>query len=141
MLIALGHWANAVIQTSTDDPGRWTTATINGQEGRAVTIYSIYNIVKTTIKAAGPSTVFAQQWQLLRLSDALNPNPRQQTIDDLTADVQRRQTNQETFVIVGDFNKQLGNNPNLIASTCAQFNLFEALDYHHFNEAMVPTYI
>jgi hypothetical protein len=65
MLIVLGHWANAVIRSSTDDLGGWTTATINGQEGRAITIYSMYNVVKTTIKAAGPSTVFAQQWQLL----------------------------------------------------------------------------
>jgi hypothetical protein len=42
---------------------------------------------------------------------------------------------------VGDFNEQLGDDPNLIALTCAQFNLFEALDYHHGEEAMVPTYI
>jgi hypothetical protein len=88
MLIILGNWANAVIRSSTDDLGRWSTATINGQDGRAVTIYSIYNVVKTTIKAAGPSTMFAQQWQLLRLSGVPHHNPRQQTIDDLTADVQ-----------------------------------------------------
>jgi endonuclease/exonuclease/phosphatase family metal-dependent hydrolase len=68
-------------------------------------------------------------------------HPRQQTIDDLIADVHRRQNNQETVIIVGDFNEQLDNDPNLIASTCAQFNLFEALDYHHREEAMVPTYI
>jgi hypothetical protein len=58
--------------------------------------------------------VFAQQWQLLRLSGGLNPNPRQETIDDLTADVQRHQTNQETVVIVGNFNEQLGDDPNLM---------------------------
>jgi hypothetical protein len=85
--------------------------------------------------------VFAQQWQLLRLSGVLQPNPRQQTIDDLTADVERRQNNRETVIIVGDFNKQVSDDPNLIASTCAQFNLFEALDDNHGDEAMVPTYI
>jgi hypothetical protein len=44
-------------------------------------------------------------------------------------------------IIVGDFNEQLSDDPNLIASTCAQFNLCEALEYHHGDGAMVPTYI
>jgi hypothetical protein len=141
MLIILGHWVNAVIRSSTDNLGRWGTATINGQDKRAVTIYSVCNVVKTTIKAAGPSTVFTQQWQLLRLSGVIHPNPHQQTIDDLTADVQRSQNNRETVITVGDFNEKLSDDPNLIASTCTQFNLFEALDYHHGDEAMIPTYI
>jgi hypothetical protein len=141
MLIILGKWANAVIRTSTDDLGRWSTATINGQDGRAVTIYSVYNVVKTTIKVASPATVFAQQWQLLRLSGVLILNPRKQTIDDLNDDIQRRRNNQGTVIIVGDLNEQISDDPNLIASTCAQFNLFDALEYHHGDTAMVPTYI
>jgi hypothetical protein len=70
LLIVVGKWAQAVVRKSTDDLGRWASVTLTGQESNTVTIYSAYNVVKTTIKDSGPGTVFAQQWQLLRRQDA-----------------------------------------------------------------------
>jgi hypothetical protein len=77
LLIVVGKWAQAVVRKLTEDLGRWASATLIGQAATAVTIYSAYNVVKATIKEWGPGTVFAQQWQLLRLSGVAAPDPRQ----------------------------------------------------------------
>jgi hypothetical protein len=83
LLIVVGKWAHAIIRQASDNLGRWTSVTLNGRGSSAVTIYSAYNIVKTAIRDAGPSTVYAQQWQLLRLSGVTSPDPRQRFIADL----------------------------------------------------------
>jgi hypothetical protein len=84
LLLIVRKWAHAVARSTTDDLGRWTTVTLNRQDSTAVTIYSAYsNVVNASVKAVGPGTVFAQQWQLLRLSGVQSPNPRKPFIADL----------------------------------------------------------
>jgi hypothetical protein len=59
LLIVVGKWAHAIIRQASDDLGRWTSVTLNGRGSSAVTIFSAYNVVKTAIRDAGPSTVYA----------------------------------------------------------------------------------
>jgi hypothetical protein len=141
LLIIVGKWAQAVARTLTDVLGHWTTVTLQGQDSRSVTLYSAYNVVKTTLKESGPSTVYAQQWQILRLSGVVAPNPRQHFIDNLRRDIQTRTTNGEAIILVGDFNELLGADPNLLASICGDFDLVDAHDHQHGEASMVPTYI
>jgi hypothetical protein len=61
----LGKWTQHVTTTSRDDLGRWVSATLSGSDGTQATVYSCYNVVKTSISNVGPSTIFAQQYQLL----------------------------------------------------------------------------
>jgi hypothetical protein len=142
LLIVVGKWAQAVVRKWTDDLERWASVTLTGQESTAVTIYSAYDVVKTTIKESGPDTVFAQQWQLLRMSGvASSPDPHQRFISDLRRDIQTRVLNTEVIVLAGDFNEQLGKDPNLLASICGGFDLFDAHEFQHGEHSMVPTYI
>jgi hypothetical protein len=129
------------MRQSTDDLGRWSTVTLNGQDSKSVTLYSAYNVHQTTIKDASPSTVFAQQWRLLRLSGVANPNPRKRFIDDLRRDLAHRILHNEAIILVGDFNERLGNDPTLMASICGEFDFLDAHDFQHGDAAMVPTYI
>jgi hypothetical protein len=114
---------------------------LNGQDSSAFTIYSAYNVAKTVIKDAGPSTVFAQQWQLLCLSGVASPDPRQWFFADLGRNFQSRVHNHEAVILVGDLNERLGDKPNLMASICGEFDLFDVHEFHHGNAVMVPTYI
>jgi hypothetical protein len=41
------------------------------------------NVCKNNIEKAGPTTAFAQQWKILRLSGQTLPNPRKQLVKDL----------------------------------------------------------
>jgi hypothetical protein len=83
VLAILGPWAQQVSKVSSDELGRWVSATLTGSDGESVSLFSLYNMVDTNLRDAGPSTVFAQQYPLLRLSGVLHPNPRRQCIVDL----------------------------------------------------------
>jgi hypothetical protein len=107
LLAIVGPWAQFVTAISRDDLGRWFTATITGSYGKQATIYSCYNVVKTSIANASPSTVFAQQFQLLRLAGDLNTNPRRRFFEDLHLELAQRRR-QEDLIICGDFNKRVG---------------------------------
>jgi hypothetical protein len=43
--------------------------------------------------------------------------------------------------LVGDFNERLGDDPNLLASLCGEFDLLDVHDYQHGDSSMVSTYI
>jgi hypothetical protein len=141
LLAILGTWTHHVTTTSRDDLGRWVSATLSGTDGSQATILSCYNVVKTSIANTGPATIFAQQYQLLRLAGNAQPNPRQQFAVDLKKEVANRRRNHEELIVCGDFNEQLGDDPNLMASVCAQHDLFDVHDRHLGDQAQVPTYI
>jgi endonuclease/exonuclease/phosphatase family metal-dependent hydrolase len=70
-----------------------------------------------------------------------SPNPRQRFIANLRRDIKTRIRNQEAIILVGDFNERLGDDPNLLASICGEFDLFDVHAYQHGDASMVPTYI
>jgi hypothetical protein len=70
-----------------------------------------------------------------------SPDPRQRFIADLRRDLQHRIRNHEAIILAGDFNERLGDDPNLLASICGEFDLFDVHDFHHGDSTMIPTYI
>jgi hypothetical protein len=141
LLAVVGHWSHSVIDTGADELGRWSRATLGGRDGSLLTVYSLYNVVDTKIGQVGPSTVFAQQWHLLRTAGNTNPNPRQQCVDDLHQDLAECKKRGSDICIVGDFNEVLGTNPSLMASVCTKFDLYDVLASHHPDADSQPTYI
>jgi hypothetical protein len=87
VLAILGPWSQFVTKVSTDDLGRWASATLTGSDGDSFTLFSVYNVVDVALSAAGPATVFSQQYRLLRLAGVTYPNPRLQCIQDLNREV------------------------------------------------------
>jgi hypothetical protein len=141
VLAILGPWAQHVANTTRDNLGRWATATLTGSDGNSFTLVSLYNVVNLQLQHAGPSTIFAQHYRLLRLAGVLTPNPRQQCIDDLHRTVAKMLANQEAVMIMGDFNESLGSDPRLMGSICAAHDLFEVISNFHGNAAEIPTYV
>jgi hypothetical protein len=141
LLVVLGAWSHAVTDTGQDELGRWCRATLAGRDGSLTTVYSIYNVVKTTIAQAGPSTVFAQQWQVLRATGIKEPNPRKQCIKDLRTDLEATSSMGSDIILVGDFNKDFGSDPDLMASVCANSDLYDVLVDLYPDQLDTPTYI
>jgi hypothetical protein len=139
-LVILGPWAQYVAKTSCDDLGRWVSATLTGSDGDSFTLFSMYNVVDTNLRDAGPSTVCSQQYRLLRLARMTYPVPCQQCVDSLNQAVRQLIADNDSIVIVGDFNETLGTNPKLMASVCAEHNLFDVHDHFHGIGANIPTY-
>jgi hypothetical protein len=140
LLAIVGPWSHAVVDTSTDAMGRWAIATLTGRNGSLFTLGSLYNCVKTNIWNAGPSTAFAQQWQLLRLAGVANPSPRQQCIDDFTHAMAIRVSNKESILITGDLNEALGLDLNLMTSACASLDIYDVMDAMHGDSIAISTY-
>jgi hypothetical protein len=140
MLAILGSWAQHISKVSCDDLGRWVSATLAGTDGDSFTLFSMYNVVDMTLQEAGLSTVFAQQYRLLRLGGVTHPNPRKQCVEDLQRAIARLVNNDEKVVIVGDFNELLGHDLGLMASVCAANNLFNVHAKFHGEAANIPTY-
>jgi hypothetical protein len=140
VLVVLGSWAQHITKVSCDDLGRWVSATMTGSDGNSVTIFSFYNVVDVKLQHAGPSTVFAQQYRLLKLAGVTHPNPRQQCVDDLQREVAKCVVNKEAIVIIGDFNEALGRDAGLMASVCSNNGLFDVHALVHGGQADIPTY-
>jgi exonuclease III len=140
VLVVLGSWAQHITKVSCDDLGRWVSATMTGSDGDSVTIYSFYNVVDVKLQHAGPSTVFAQQYRLLKFAGVTYPNPRQQCVDDLQREVAKSVANKEAIVIIGDFNEALGRDTGLMASVCSTNGHFDVHALFHGEQADIPTY-
>jgi hypothetical protein len=141
ILAVLGTWSHTVTTVSSDSLGRWCKATLSGRDGSLLSVYSLYNVVKTDISKAGPATIYAQQWQLLRLSGHDNPDPRQQCIDDFKVAVLQEQSIGSEIVILGDQNEVVGDDPELMASVCAACNLYDPFSDLYPDQADTPTYV
>jgi hypothetical protein len=141
LLAILGTWSHAVTHTGQDSLGRWCCATLAGRDGTLTTVYSYYNVVNTTIDQAGPSTIYAQQWQVLRTTGITSPNPRKQCIADLRNELQETRKAGSDIIIIGDFNEEVGRDPDLMASVCAEADLYDVLADLHPDQANTPTYI
>jgi hypothetical protein len=126
-------------KVSRDDLGRWATATLTGFEGDSFTLISMYNVVDVALSATGPSTIFSQQYQLLRLAGVTYPNPQQQDVDDLNCHIAKLTANNESVVVMGDFNETLGTNPRMMAKVCADHDLFDVLFQKHGDDVQIPT--
>jgi hypothetical protein len=141
ILAVLGTWSHTVTTVSSDSLGRWCKATLSGRDGSLLSVFSLYNVVKTDISKVGPSTIFAQQWQLLRLSGIDQPDPRQQCIDDFKTAVQHEQTIGSDIVVLGDLNEVVGEDPALMASICASCNLYDPFSDMYPDQVDTPTYV
>jgi hypothetical protein len=140
LLAILGPWAQHVSKVTRDDLGRWASATLTWSNGESFTLFSVYNVVNTPLSAAGPSTVYFQQYRLLRLSGVKIPNPRKQFVTDLHSAAAGLIANNKTVTILGDFNETLGANPRMMSSLCASHNRFEVLALFHGQAVQIPMY-
>jgi hypothetical protein len=119
----------------------WASATCSGRDSHLFTLYSVYNCVDARITDDGPTTAFAQQWQLLCLAGVHTLKPRLQCVQDLSRDIQTRHRNDEDIMVVGNFSETLGKDPTLMAYICAKHSMYDVVDHVHGPVADIPTYI
>jgi hypothetical protein len=127
LIAALGQCAHRVTNTSRDPLGRWCSITLTGRDDKVLRLYSAY-------------LSLAQQWHLLRLLGHDEPNPRQQLITDLKAELLIGQQQGLQFILLGDFNEVIGINPVLMASIRGELDLIDTIGNLHPHEHSTPTY-
>ena len=140
-MVIIGDISHSITHTQNDQLGRWCQITIEGANQQSLTIFNVYNTINTSISQAGPSTIYSQQWNLLRLAGTLKPEPRKQFIKDLTYQVGIAYQNKSKICILGDFNEILGKDPSLISSLCIKFKLYDPFNDLYPEQSTLPTYV
>ena len=124
-----------------DDLGRWCQITLTNTKRNQLTIYNVYNTIKSTLTKAGPSTIWIQQRKLLQLAGKIQPNLRRQFIADLSAQLEKDYQNKNQSFILGDLNEVLGEDTNFMSSLCIEYKLHDAFNQMHPNIPEFTTYI
>jgi hypothetical protein len=138
--VILPNWAPYVVARSRDDLGRWCSVTLQAKSQRQVIFYSFYNCCNSTIANSGIHTIFAQQWHVLRQRGDKAPDPRLQAVSDLKTELAVHHKHRRSICIIGDCNEDIGADPALMASVCSSFDLVDAMNTVHPDEAHVPSY-
>lgn len=141
MTVVVNEIVHSVITSQADELGRWCQITIATKHGQPITLYNVYNTINNTVARARPSTIWMQQWKLLRLAGILNPNPRKQFIIDLSKQIEHAYNSQHRICIIGDINETLGENPALMSSICVKYHLHDAFSQVHPDMPAFTTYI
>ena len=88
--------------------GRWVEATLDGRDGRKLTIVCAYQVIKNTISKCGPYTAFAQQWHILRMmGKKQGPDPHKEFLTDLGNRVEALRKDKHEVIVLIDANDSL----------------------------------
>ena len=83
-LVAHGCSAGRISCRRGDRMGRYSYMALRGKDGCGVLVISAYRVCQSRGTVAGPDTAFMQQVAALRSAGVVNPDPRNQILDDLT---------------------------------------------------------
>ena len=103
--ILLGNTIGAIQSNHTDERGlgRWVYTIINGKNNKKLVIVTAYRVCKDSM-LKGHSTVYAQQYRILRRQNVTNPHPKQQFDKDLISLLQQWRKQQFEIILMIDAN-------------------------------------
>jgi len=128
------------ISSPISDPyGRWSGIELMGRSDKRIVILTIYQVPQKT-GTAGSTTAYTQQRTMFRLEGRTNPNPRKILIHDLRALVSDLRSNGHDMILMGDFNEQVGRDPQGMASVLTAGGLIDAHTTRHGIESEPSTY-
>jgi hypothetical protein len=105
--IVANNWTGR-ISDSGEDPhgmGRWSFVRTKGKTAQKLLVVTVYQVCKQSIRTAGDTTAFSQQWHHLRASGNESPDPRKQFSCDLSNFLD--QFPSDHIIIAGDLNSWL----------------------------------
>jgi hypothetical protein len=81
--ITTGKYIGRIEKEDFNDPlGNFSSVTLKGRNGTALTIVTAYRVVQASEAHAGTQTAYQQQYNLLRPTESC-PDPRNQALKDL----------------------------------------------------------
>ena len=121
-----------------DKYGRWCGFVLLGKDNREILVLTTYNVPQDT--PAGDDTLHAQQTSLYLLDGEVHPNPRKNFIQDLLTLITTAKDDNQDIILIGDFNKVLGDDQKMMAKVMVAGNLIDVHTHKH-GHANIATYI
>ncbi len=133
MSSAIGHTVSRVVETGTDDLGRWTYIKLSGKDGKVITFVTVYQICKKPSSSADKDscTAYSQQRSLLIQQNKSDPNPIKHFRQDLDRFLTVCHSKQELLVLFGDFNEVYGSDTAGISKLARKFELIDIMHQSH----------
>ena len=109
-----------------------------GKDNREILVLTAYNVPQDT--PAGDDTLYAQQTSLYLLDGEVDPSPCKLFICDLLTLITTATAENQDIILMGDFNKVVGNDPKMIAKVLSTGKLTDVHAHKH-GHANIVTYI
>jgi hypothetical protein len=119
--------------------GRWSYFQTRGRHGRTIIVATIYQVCDTAVASSGSTTACLQQHTLLDEGGHItvnargvpSPHPRKALIQDFSAQLRTWRAAGHEFIISGDLNELLGDNPDEFGSLTTEFDLADVYRHRH----------
>ena len=106
-LIIQGPTTGRVKERLVDTMGRYSGDLLEGKQGSGILCCSIYRVCQKKGTTAGPNTAYTRQFEELSRRGVQRPDPRKQTLTDLTKLIQEYAPQGYHPMIMGDFNDEI----------------------------------
>jgi hypothetical protein len=132
-----GKWQARVVEMGRDPRGlgRWSHIKISSKKSKLV-IITAYR----PCKAFGPSTVWMQQWSLLRAQGMKNPDPIKTFYEDLTQEMEKWTSEGAEIILMIDANEPLSERPGGLGNLIGRHELIDLSSKILQNNETVTTY-
>ena len=139
--IVANSWTGRIAESG-EDPhgmGRWSFVRTKGKTAQRLLILTVYQVCKQTIRTAGGTTAFSQQWHHIRASGNESPDPRKQFSIDLSLFLD--QFPADHVIIAGDLNSWLRdpNDDKRFGQLILKHRLRDVLIKSHGTDSEIPT--
>jgi hypothetical protein len=130
MIVTVDSLMGRVVKQDRDWWGRWVIQEFIGRGNRRLALFSVYQPVDRTSQA-GRVTVTAQQVSLLCLTQDSVTNPRTAFRRNLLQVLQEYSETGTSLMVLGDFNKPLGQEPDRISHIAGTLGLMDLMMSRH----------
>jgi exonuclease III len=129
--ISSGDIVSRIIETGSDEMGRWTFQSFAGCNQQQVTVITAYQVCHKSHTQRGRTTAAAQQESLVRQRNASDPNPRKHFRKDILVFLKQLQAKKHELLLIGDFNEALGEDENGMSKICSDIGLIDLVATVH----------
>lgn len=130
-VLSMGNVVARLIDTGSDEMGRWTYQSFAGSNDCTVTFVNAYQVCKKSDTQKGRSTAAAQQESLLRQRGTSDPKPRKHFRKDLLAFLKTLAQAKHDILLLGDFNEELGEDEYGMSKICSEIGLIDLMHHRH----------
>jgi hypothetical protein len=113
--------------------------TLIGKDNKEILILTGYSVSQVVNAKVGDDTLFNQQIALYKLNNIGEPDPKKIFITDLIEAVKKARAEDKDFILTGDFNELVGDDPNKMAKVLEAGCLTDAHEHQH-DEVDIKTY-
>jgi hypothetical protein len=139
MMVTTDSLTAKTVGSGSDPLGRWAYQTFQGRNKILVTFISAYQVVDSSVLRGG-ITAAAQQYCMLADQDDPTRNPRFAFRRDLCLFLKEIASLGHDVILSGDFNEDLGSDPNGMAQILQECSLVDLFTHQHPSLSKPATY-